>query len=297
MHKTDIKNFKIKDYHLVALTKMNHISEIQYMQKRNNKATIKKIDKYNYVHLESGELREFKKHADTRTAHINSMYRTMKQLRYLINNNFTGAKNEKFITFTFKKQTKDHKLVYSEFDKFIKRLRYYFKDKSSIDYLSVIEPHATGNFHLHVLFRFNDVIDIGFIDNKVIADIWGNGFTKTKDIEKVDNIGAYLSAYLADMPLKEIPEKEKQELLEADFKDVKGECIVKGARLHYYPKGIRIYRSSRGIKKPTREVMPYLMAKEKQELGALTYSKTIEINLPNNKTNILSYEYYNTKRG
>lgn len=299
MQKSEIENFKIKDHDLITLTRMNHISEIQYMQKKNNQATIKKINKKEYVLLATGEILEFKKHADTRTAHVNSMYRTMKHLRYLINNNFVGGKNEKFITFTFKNQTNDPEVVYKEFKSFIKRFRYHFKEKSRIEYLSVIEPHATGNFHLHVLFKFIDVDDIGFIDNKVIADIWENGFTTTKNIEEVDNIGAYLSAYLTDIPLNEIPQKEiltKPELLEGGYKEIEGEYIVKGARLHYYPKGMRIYRSSRGIKKPTREVMPYLLAKEKQELGTLTFSKTIELDLPENKSNVLSYEYYNTKR-
>lgn len=300
MQKSEVENFKINDYDFITLTRMNHVSEIQYMQKRNNEPTIKRLNKKEYVLLSTGEILEFKKHADSRVAHLNSMYRTMKQIRYLINNNFVGANNEKFITFTFKNQTSDPNVVYIEFDKFMKRLRYHFKDISCIEYIAIIEPHASGNFHLHVLFKFVDTEDIGFIDNKVIANIWGNGFTTTKNIQEVDNIGAYLSAYLADIPLSQIPEREillKPELLQGGYKEIEGEYIIKGARLHYYPKGIRIYRSSRGIKKPTREVMPYLMAKEKQELGTLTFSKTIKIDLPDDKSNILSYEYYNSKRG
>lgn len=299
MKKEEIENFKIQDFHNVTLTKMNHISEIQYMQRTNNQATIKKLNKDEYVLLASGEILEFKEHADNRTAHINSLYRTMKKLRYLINANFTGADNEKFITFTFAEQTNDPEKVYEEFKNFIKRFRYHFKDISKIEYLSVIEPHATGNFHLHVLFKFPDTEKIGFIDNKVISDIWGQGFTTTKDIKQVDNIGAYLSAYLTDIPLDEIPAKEtliKPEILEGGYKEVEGKAIVKGARLHYYPAGIRIYRSSRGIRPPERVKTTYKKAKEHVKAGSLTYSKSIQIELPEDKTNLLSYEYYNTKR-
>lgn len=41
-----------------------------------------------------------------------------------------------------------------------------------------------------------------YIDNSVIAEKWRHGFTKTKAVHGVDNIGAYFSAYLADMPLE-----------------------------------------------------------------------------------------------
>lgn len=82
----------ILDSQNVTLTKMNHIIEIQYMEKRNYNAHVKKINNTEYVYLGTGEVREFEFKAKNRSESINSMYKTLKRLRYLINNNFIGAK-------------------------------------------------------------------------------------------------------------------------------------------------------------------------------------------------------------
>lgn len=37
-----------------------------------------------------------------------------------------------------------------------------------------------------------------------MQNLWGQGFTKTKALDNCDNIGAYFSAYLGDMPLDEV---------------------------------------------------------------------------------------------
>lgn len=304
MKKTILKDYQISAESYVTITRMNHILEVQYMEKRNNSITIRKLNADEYIVLETGEIKQYQEHADTRAAHKNSMYRTMKQLRYLINTNFVGARNEKIATLTYGKKNKDLKKFYIDLDKFIKRFRYHFKNISSIDYINVVEPHADGSFHAHVLFRFNDVKDIGYIDNdKVFRKIWGHGHTKIKNVDEVDNIGAYLSAYLTDMKFEEIPTNDMLEnpdilkggVEEKEMDDGTTKTIVKGARIHFYPKGVRIYRTSKGIKPPTRTIMPYKEIKE--QLGDLkpTYSSTIEIQ-DEEFCNTLSYEYYNTKR-
>lgn len=299
MRKEEIKDFAINDNSLVTVTKMNHITEIQYMQKRNNKAIIKKLNDKEYVLLETGEIKEFMQHADTRTAHLNSLYRTMKQMRYLINHNFIGADNEVFVTLTLygQLQTNDPKKLYRYFQGFMDRLRYRYKEKTSIDYINVVEPHASGNFHCHVLLKFNDM-EKHPLDKQIVKDIWGLGEqVDVRDLDNVDNVGAYVSSYLTDMPVEDIPvEKLLEGKVGTGVKEVDGKVIVKGARLRYYPKGIRIYRPSKGIERPTREQMTYLKAKEYIGTAIPTYLKTIEIDLPNDKTNILSYEYYNSKR-
>lgn len=69
--------------------------------------------------------------------------------------------------------------------------------------------------------------------------MWRQGFTKTKRLKESDNVAAYLMAYLTDMPKNEI------------MPNVKSKSILKGARLHFYPSGVHIYRNSRGLIKPT----------------------------------------------
>lgn len=291
------KSFQIPNKKIVTMTKMNHIVEIQSMDKSNNRPTIKKLNNLEYVHLGSGEIREFQNKAKNRSQSINSMYKTLKRLRYLINNNFIGADNELFLTLTYKENMQDTKRLYKDLDSFYKRLRYKYKGITSIDYLNVIEPQQRGAWHCHILLRFNDLSKI-FIPNNELAEIWGHGFTVTKSIKEVDNIGAYLTAYLTDMDIEEL---DPQYIIDNDLegslvKTVKDKKYVKGARLFMYPAGVNIYRHSRGIKKPDRVKLSYEKAKKHVGDATPTYlgksivqTKTFE--------NTILYEYYNTKRG
>ena len=73
--------------------------------------------------------------------------------------------------------------------------------------------------------------------------------------------------------------------------------IVKGGRLKYYPRGMRFYRCSRGIKRPEVIKCPYSVAKDMVKDSVLTYEKTIKITDETNDTvlNIINYKQYNSK--
>ncbi|MFE6237638.1 hypothetical protein ACFVN3_20810, partial [Cellulosimicrobium sp. NPDC057862] len=158
---------------VVKVTTMNHVIEVQHMEKMNRKNNIKKLDKDRFVDLSTGEIREFE-HSENRQENYNSLRQTFKKLRYLINNNFIGRPNELHITLTYKKNMTDTKKLYSDFQNFIDRLRYKYKKESSIDYLSVVEPQGRGAWHCHVLMRFNDLDKI-YIKNAELRSLWGLG--------------------------------------------------------------------------------------------------------------------------
>src|SRR5699024_1208881 len=178
---------------------MNHLTEIQYMEKMNNRANIKKLNSDEYVDLKTGEVKEFEK-TENRSQSYNSLRQTFKKLRYLINNNFTGKRNELFLTITYAENMTCAIRIYDDIRKFVMCLKYRFKDESTIDYINVVEPQGRGAWHCHVLLRFNELEKI-FIPNQKMADLWGHGFVTIKSMKNVDNIGAYLSAYLADLEL------------------------------------------------------------------------------------------------
>lgn len=284
----------LKHNDLVTVTKMNHIVEVQYLEKRNTKSHIKKLDKDRFVELSSGEVKEFE-HIENRKESLDSLRKTFKKLRYLINNNFEGKANELFITLTYRgdQQTNDTKKVYVDFDKFIKRLRYAYKDKTTIDYINVLEPHASGNFHMHVLMRFNDLEAI-YVPNDELAEIWGNGFVKIQSLKNVDNIGAYVSAYLSDI---DVTDHENVENMDYTEKEVNGQKkkFVKGGRLHMYPPGVNIFRKSKGIVYPERENMRYKYAKRIVGSAKPHYSKTYHVETEDFE-NTIYYEQYNLKR-
>lgn len=300
--------YNICDDDIVTVTKMGHVVEMQYMQKRNYKATIKKLNKDKYINLQTGELKKFE-HMKNRKDSYNSLRQTFKRLRYLINNNFQGNSNELFVTLTYGGNMTDTKRLYSDLDKFIKRLRYEYKAKTSIDYITVVEPHKEGGWHCHLLLRFND-LDYIYIPNKFenknpvdapLYNIWGHGYVRIQRLEKVDNVGAYLTAYLTDVELKNDEDiKENIERINDEGLKVKqtndGKMYIKGARLKYYPPGMNIYRKSKGIKMPDRQTMKYGKAKKKVAKGALpSYSRVYNVE-KNDFENTIVYEQYNLKR-
>ncbi len=283
----------IPGHDLVRVTKMNHIVEIQHMEKMSNGSSIRKLDKHRYVDIRDGEIREFEKFSEKRSDNFNSLRKTFKTLRYLINNNFTGVGNELHITLTYKKNMTDTKQLYEDFKNFMKRFRYSFKEYGSIDYLTVIEPQERGAWHHHLLVRFNDVEDKVFLNPNAVREIWGHGFIKIKTLEGVDNIGAYLSAYLADVELTDDSKATGEEVTKVV--DGVEKKFIKGGRLHRYPNGMNLYRTSRGIKKPERIDMAYSDIKKVVGSTKPHYTKSIHIETED-FNNVITYEQYNTKR-
>lgn len=288
--------YSIRDKDIVTVTNMGHLTEIQYMEKMNTSSSIRKLSKDEYLVLETGEVKEYE-HTENRSDSYNSLRQTFKKIRYLINNNFKGTKNELFVTLTYARNETDPKILYKDFDKFMKKLKYHFKDSTTLDYMSVVEPQARGAWHCHLLLRANDLeaLYLHFDDFK---KLWGQGDVKVKRLNEVDNIGAYLSAYLGDIELTEetaeIAMVEGRNVLEKEI-DGKKKRFIKGGRLHLYPTGMNIYRKSKGIVMPERKKMTYENAKKIVGSAKPHYTKTYEIEKDDFK-NTLTYEQFNTRR-
>ena len=191
---------------------------------------IKVIEGKRYVNLETGEIHAMDTSNNSRLDNLKSTKQTMKKLRRIIAHNFTGGKNQLWITLTYRDHVTETAIVYRDFKVFIRRIRNQF---GKVDYITVIEPQASGRWHLHVLLKNDSELTI---PNDDLAKMWGQGFTKTKRLRRADKVGNYLIAYLSNLQIGDESSQNKS--------------IVKGARLYMYPKGIRIYRTSRGIEKP-----------------------------------------------
>lgn len=280
---------KISDGEYVTVTEMGHIVEVQHMKRKNRACHIQKLDADRYVHLESGEILEYQK-SENRGESENSLRQTFKKMRYLINNNFKGKGNELHVTLTYAENMQDTVRLYKDFKYFIDRLRYKYP---GVGYVSVIEPQERGAWHMHVLMRFNDD-DKVYIKNSVMAELWGHGYVKIKTLRDVDNIGAYLSAYLADV---ELPEGVGSDGLNVVIRKVDGQekKFVKGARLWRYPPGINLYRASRDMKMPERTEMTYKQAKKIVGSAEPHFKKSYEV-ARDDFENTITYEQYNLLR-
>lgn len=115
-----------------------------------------------------------------------------------------------------------------------------------------------------------------YIENSNLNEIWEQGFVKVNRLKDIDNIGAYVSAYLINI------------------KD--GDITKKGARLYLYPPQHKLYRFSRGIQIPKSEYITYSEAKKRISSDKLTYENTVFIQTDGGFENTIHYEYYNSKR-
>lgn len=299
------KQFIVDDIHkdkLVKVTDMGHIKEIMSLDKPCLTPNITKINKDMFMCNDTGEVREYK-HTENRKQNVDNLRRTFKKIRHIINYNFGCRDNELAFTLTYDENMTDNNRLYNDFKKFFMRLRYrYGKD---IDYFNVVEPQGRGAWHCHVLLRFNALKKI-YIPNQEIAQMWGGGFVTVKAIEKdVDNLGAYLSAYLGDIELTAENRKVISEccpdVKEFEVKTVEVDGIekkfIKGGRLHLYPTGMNIYRKSRGIKEPESTYMPYSEAKKIVGSSTPNYqSMVVVLDDDDNEVNRIIYEQYNLKR-
>lgn len=294
-----VEDTSIGQEDLVCVKKMNHIYEICYLEHRNNKNPIQLLDKDNYVLLSTGEVKECN-HIENRAENKLQVSQSLKRLRDYINTNVVNVNHCKWITLTYAENMTDTKRLYSNFKNFVKRFKYKY---GHFEYIVACEPQGRGAWHCHCIIIFDK--NAPFIPNKEIENLWGHGFTKTNKLDDIDNIGAYLTAYLGDMELSSC-EENNVEFKDCDIKEVTEignmklktpKKFVKGGRLCMYPPKFNIYRISRGIKKPEKEYYSYHVIKEKAGLRLPTYSKAIQLtDIEKNFSNKIIYEYYNTKR-
>lgn len=279
----------------VSVTKMNHVIEVQYLEKRNNMQTVLKLNKDEYLVLSTGEIKEVNK-SHCRSDNKSSLYKTFRKLRYLINNNFTGKDNELFITLTYKENMTDTNRLYDDFRKFIQRFKYKFSYLGKFDYLDIVEPQGRGAWHHHLLIKFLDLQSV-FIEHDKLSSVWGLGFIKIKKIKNIDNVGAYLTAYMADIPLEDYP----SDSVFSDFDIIEKKVdnidkkFIKGGRLSFYPSGMNLYRKSKGISFPEKKVCKYGKFKEEYEGLNSVYESSVFLDIDGYQ-NTIKYEHYNLKR-
>ena len=266
-------------------TVSGNVIEYLELSSKPTAPNIQKVSADQYIDLATGELHDFQK-SDTRADNTDSLRKSFKQLRDIVNCNTTDNRCIHWVTLTYAENMTDTKQLYDDYDKFWKRFKYYCK-KQGWDipqYITAIEPQQRGAWHMHCIIIWN--MKRPYIDNNsVFAPMWGHGFTKIQGVpDDCDNLGAYLSAYLSDMAISE----------DGDGKSKK---YIKGARLKLYPVGVNIFRHSRGVKLPTSEQLDTdEIEKEKASSGKLTFTSSYIITDDDGNTRYISKSYYNTKR-
>lgn len=265
----------------VIVTKTGKITQI-LTSTNHAGAGIVKVDKNHYYRPsdETGELYEFK-HSTSRFDDYNSVRRSLAKLRNYINANVEDPRCCKWVTLTYAENMTNPVRLYEDFRRFNAKLKRWEERHLGYthEYIIACEPQGRGAWHIHALFIFPQ--QVPFIPNEIIAEKWGHGFTKTKRLDSVDNVGAYLSAYMGDMFLDDVKSTEAFPK-ELEIKNVEvsengrriSKQVIKGARLRLYPPGFNIFRCSRGIKKPEITKTTYAEALKLVEGHTKTFEST-----------------------
>lgn len=282
---------------IVTLKIAGNVMEIRF-SKNSAGSPIKKISKDYGIDVRTGEVVEYQ-HTTSRAGDKASVKQSMKRLRDIINANLENPGNALWVTLTYAENMRDEKRLYADFHAFFKRFRRYLKRQGQppAEYITAAEPQGRGAWHLHMLLLFSG--NAPFIPNEEMAEIWGQGFTKTKSLKGIDNPGLYLTAYLGDMEIMEAAQAGAMngKINEVDVTGEDGtrqkKAIIKGARLSMYPPGFNIYRTSRGVKRPTESKMTEGEAQEIVGDAPLIYEKTLQvIDGAGDIRNTISYRTY-----
>lgn len=289
----------------VKVTDMGNVIEIQYMSNRNFKQTIQMLPGgEQFVICSTGEVKDIEHHK-TRKDNKKGLYKTFANARGVINANVTDVSKVRWCTLTYAENMTDTNQLYEDFKKFNMRFQYYCKTKgySNPEYIVMMEPQGRGAWHAHLLYIWQDM-KAPFIPNEEFRELWGHGFVRIKKLDNVDNVGAYLTAYLGDMELDEVGieniDGKKCKLVEVedvDGKKVK-KAIIKGARLDLYPANFNMLRCSRGVKRPVEEMMSQEKANKKALGATKTFESAIKLtDIDNDFETLIIKEQYNKVRG
>lgn len=306
------ENVRPTDWQMVRIKEMGNVIELMYQEKRNSENVIKKINANEYIDTRTGEVKEFI-HIENRGQAINEVRKSLGRLRDYINTNVTDVSKCKWVTLTYRENMTDTNRLKKDFEKFNKRMKYYLsKQGFDYEYIVAMEPQGRGAWHAHMLMIFDSKPP--YIDNdSVMAKMWTHGFTNTKNLDgNIDNLGAYLTAYLGDMELKEAVDSVglnnifdrhgncKYQVSEVDIEEngkKVSKAFIKGLRMALYPPKFNIYRCSKGIKKPLISYESEFKAQKKISAGTLTFERTIKLSdVDSDYVNHINYRYYNLIR-
>ena len=266
----------------------NHIMELRVMEKQSH--VLRRFHRLKgnlYLDTETGEVKEYQQKTKY-SNNVRQLNRMFEELRQLVNANFTGEINELHVTLTYAENMVDFDQASKDFKRFWTKMHYRYQD---LEYIRILEPQHTGSWHIHVLLKTNQYQYL-MISKQVLECLWGNGYVWVNKIRNNDNIGAYFTAHHKDINAFEKGGEER----------TCKKCIVKGARLQFYPPNKRIYSYSKGIMKPTKIKTTFSEAMQFVDMKDLVFSSSTEIVAVDTETwresvvNQIARYQFNTKR-
>lgn len=189
----------------------------------------RRISKTQYVDSD-GEIHEYK------TSEVRDLKDTIKKIRKYIENNFTDFECW-HIALTYAEQNFDFRQAADDCKSFLGRLATRYKEYS-FEYLRIIEPHANGAWHIHILVK-SAVENIQLkLSETVITEVWGNGNATARQVGKIQEMINYFGTVHSHI------KSDGHKLSKTEIKQL---------RWHFYSKRVRIQAKSNGIVEPPED--------------------------------------------
>lgn len=193
---------------------------------------IKKLTKYSYVNIYTGEVSEYAVNSN-KIDNTTSIKQSLKRLRLLIMNNFIEFESF-LITLTYSSEMTNFEQAADDYRKFYDNLKYHYKEYK-FEYIRIIEPTGNGIWHIHILIKSAVYVEKFFIQQSVVQNLWKHGSVQIRQIYDTTSLAAYFCTYSNNENVK-AKRKPKH--------------LIKQSRWKYYPRNAKIYTKSRGIKAP-----------------------------------------------
>ena len=305
VRKVSSNDIKIHDSVQVKLKTAGNTSVVQFTAGNNKTCSVLNLSKDTYLDKKTGEVKQ-KKKSESRYQSPKSVRKSINRLMDLIRCNATDPAKCKWITVTYQDVMTDGKQAFLDAKLFLRKLKRYLakqidltSGQKSFQYITIAEPQGEshGNsWHLHMLLIFDDTAP--FIANDTISELWSHGITSTHKVFDGDGLALYFKVYLSDIEYEDnnVDDEDNTDKPATVEKLVDGvtKQFIKGERLKYYPAGMNLYSSSRGMKKPVVEELTNKEAMARVGDAKLVYRETYSIG-DEKKGNLVDKRYYKKK--
>lgn len=287
-------NFNILSHENCTFKVAGNVVEVIYSQHKKTDIEIQRLNKYEYYDKRTGEVFAISA-AESRFDDLANVRKSLVAGRDMINANCANPDNVRWATLTYADNMQDTKKLYNDYRNCIKRLH---EEYGEFNYITAAEPQGRGAWHMHSLLCFDTKAP--YIANESLSRCWKQGFVNIKSVQNTNNVGAYLSGYLIDMPesdyLKQQYALVNPNVVEHEDSEGLTKRYVKGARLPLYPAGMHIFRWSKGCKRPEEYQMPYQQVSELLQGATKTYENAFEVfNDDGISVNRVKHEFYNLR--
>lgn len=228
--------------------------------KNNGLSKIRKLSANEYLNVETGEIKQYKKNENRlQPMSVSKFNASVRELKRLIIGNFSDNEGL-FITLAYDYHMPDYTIAQNDYTKFYDKLKYYCKTHLGIEkllFIKVVEPKASGSWHFHILLKSQDGKPLE-ISEDWLRKKWKQNSVSVKPITNVKGLALYLGRSTKSSNICDCEYYEEDE---------DGISIISGKydpeRRKCYKSHMKLYSASQELSRPTEDTMSQEEARNK----------------------------------